>query len=245
MRVEAEGQQRQAVHRLAVDADDDVGDAQAGEIGGPAGQQVRDDHAPVLPELKSTREVGRDRLQVGADLTLMELAKRAQLVIRDVHDRARNAQNRDPRCRPTGNDVGIDPDQLAVDVDERAAAVAVIDRRVGLDIHHRTIGVRLPRDIAHDPHRHRVTKPLRDCRRRTRLPPAAARRSWRAGAPAGPSSRSSGAQIDLPRNADDPRVHRAAACADERSDRRVARGRRGDDHLIPRLPVTTCALVTM
>src|ERR1700722_18575094 len=58
-------------------------------------------------------------------------------------------------------DKGIYPDEASVAIDERASAVAWIDRRVGLHVYHGTICVRLPAESADNSLGHGVNEPLR------------------------------------------------------------------------------------
>jgi hypothetical protein len=46
-------------------------------------------------------------------------------------------------------------------IDQRPAAAARIERRVGLDVNHRGLGLELSRNGAHDTERHRVVEPER------------------------------------------------------------------------------------
>ena len=50
-------------------------------------------------------------------------------------------------------DERVDAYDVAGSIDERAAAITRIDRRVRLDINHRVLGLELPCDSAHDAHR--------------------------------------------------------------------------------------------
>jgi hypothetical protein len=47
----------------------------------------------------------------------------------------------------------VDPDEASIGIHQRAAAVAGIDRRVGLHVDHRVLRLELPRHRAHNPHR--------------------------------------------------------------------------------------------
>ena len=66
------------------------------------------------------------------------------------------------------------PTTTAVGVDERPAAVARVDRRVGLHVDHRVFRLELPRHGAHDAHRHRVVEAERAAERHDDLARGAA-----------------------------------------------------------------------
>ena len=66
-REEAECKERQAVHRRAVEGEDDVARPQAGLVGRTAGNDVRDDHAGIAAQVEAAGQVGSDRLHVHPD----------------------------------------------------------------------------------------------------------------------------------------------------------------------------------
>jgi hypothetical protein len=67
------------------------------------------------------------------------------------------------------HDEGVDADQFAGDVHQRPAAVARVDRRVGLDINQWIVGLRLPGNRTHDSHAHRVLHAARTAEREHQL----------------------------------------------------------------------------
>ena len=64
---------------MPIDAFDHVLYAEARRFGGAARHQIRDDHAPVLGKAEAAREVGRDGLEVGADLAATQVSVLTQL----------------------------------------------------------------------------------------------------------------------------------------------------------------------
>jgi hypothetical protein len=130
----------------------------------------------------------------------------AQLRIRHRHQRARDREAETLVAAGVGEDERVDADELTGGVDERSAAVAGVDWRVGLDVDGRRIGVGLPSGRAHHAHRHRVLQALRaaECEHELALPDAGRVRE---------SQRRQIRQldfqereIDLARDADDRRV---------------------------------------
>src|SRR5262249_50056576 len=58
-------------------------------------------------------------------------------------------------------DEGVDADQIAITVDERAAAVARVNRGIRLNVNHWLVDVGLPSYRTHDAFCHRVIQALR------------------------------------------------------------------------------------
>ena len=79
----------------------------------------------------------------------------------DANDRAGHGEAQALIPAGLGEDVGVDANQLTSDVDERAAAVARIDRGVGLNEDHGVVVIGLSGDGADHAHRHRVAKAFR------------------------------------------------------------------------------------
>ena len=147
-----------------------------------------------------------------------------------------------PDCR---HDERVDPDQFAVDVDERTAAVPVIDRCVGLHVDERAVRIRLPRDRAHDAHRHGVLQPFGTAEREDQLALAH-------GVVVG--ERQGGQrvlvdlqqrQIDLARHADDRCVNGASPPLDDRPHARLGAGGPGRTTCTRLALLTTWAFVMM
>ena len=138
------------------------------------------------------------------------MAELPQLRICQRHQRARNREAEPFAAARVRQDERVDADELALYVDERSTAVAVVDWRVGLDVHHRRIRIGLPIGGADDAHRHRIAQPFRTAERKDQFPlPNAAGRRQR-------QRRQSGhvdlqqREIDLTRDADDFRVDGAS-----------------------------------
>ena len=117
---------------------------------------------------------------------------------------------------PCGQQQRVDAHQLAGGVHQRTAAAARVDRRVGLDVDHRVVGLELPSHRAHHAHRHRVVEAERAAEREHQLPGAQpvgiAERERRQRRAAHLEQR----QVGLLVHAGDLGVERPAARADDR-----------------------------
>ena len=94
---------------------------------------VADQRAAYLGKVQARRDVGGDRLHGDAELRTPHATVCDQL----VHDRPRHVR-RDRKSQTDAStrrrhDLRVDPDQLPLQIDQRAAGVALIDRRVRLD----------------------------------------------------------------------------------------------------------------
>ena len=156
--------------RLAVERQHDVADAQAGR----AGRAVAIDVGRRSPP---TPAAGRAPAAITGviDCTTAPMraaahaAVAAQLVVDRAHDVARRGEAEPLVAAALREDERVDADHAARGVHQRSAAAAGVDRRVGLDVDHRVVGLELPADRAHDAHRHRVVEAERAAEREHQL----------------------------------------------------------------------------
>src|SRR3954447_5129168 len=126
--LDAGGHVRRAVHAPAVDADDDVARLHARGAGGAAGAH----RANARAARPAVRGGGGGGAEVGTVDRLALLEPR-----HDVLHRVRRDREADPDVAVAGLpgrlDLRVDADHARLDVEQRAAGVARVDRRVGLD----------------------------------------------------------------------------------------------------------------
>ena len=123
-----------ALHVLAVDRGDDVARQDARRLGGGALDHLRDEHAlHVVAEPEALAEVGSEAEDRDAERAAAHLAELDQL-LHHVLDHVRgNGEANAHVAAGLRQDRGVDADQLAAQVDQRAARVARVDGRIGLD----------------------------------------------------------------------------------------------------------------
>src|SRR3954468_20179739 len=126
--LDAGGHVRRAVHAPAVDADDDVARLHAGAGGGAAGAHRAHDRAAG----PAVRGRGGGGAEVRAVDRLPLLEPRHDLLHRVRRDREADADVAVAGL-PGGLDLRVHPDHPRLEVEQRAAGVARVDRRVGLD----------------------------------------------------------------------------------------------------------------
>src|SRR5205085_10961921 len=122
-----------ALDLLVVDAGDDVAAAHAGAQGGAGlAERVLNDHALAVAEPVDAGDLRRQLLQLDAQVAAPHPATGDQLVV-DVDGGRRRQREADAAVGAgAGGDLRVDADDFACEVDQRAAAVARIDGRVGL-----------------------------------------------------------------------------------------------------------------
>src|SRR6516225_9627952 len=121
------------VDRRAVDRDDEIVGPQAGAFGRRAGHDAGDHRSLSVGRAECLRDIGSEILDRHPDLAAFDLAAADQL----LHHLARHV-DRHGKTDPDipagwGHDRGVDADYSALEVDQRAARIARIDGRVGLD----------------------------------------------------------------------------------------------------------------
>ncbi len=144
--------------RRAVDRDDEVVGPQAGAFGGRALLDPRDHRALRVCGAQRLGNVGSEVLDRHADAAALDLAVADQL----VHDLARHVdRHREADADISagwGNDRGVDTDDPALQVDERATRIARIDRGIGLDEVLVTLDARTAAERADDARGHGLTE---------------------------------------------------------------------------------------
>src|SRR5439155_16365077 len=85
-------------------------------------------------------------------------AELLQLLERGADERARHREADAFVAARLAQDERVDADQLPGSIHQRAAAVAGINRRVGLNVANRSIRIELSRDGADDAHAHRIVQ---------------------------------------------------------------------------------------
>ncbi len=110
-----------------------VAGLKAGVVGGAALLDLADQRAGVGVDVELVGELRIERLRGDADVGVLDLAAIAQLVDRALGEVDRHREADALVTARGGVDLLVDPDHVAVGVEQRAARVAGVDRGVGLD----------------------------------------------------------------------------------------------------------------
>src|SRR5215470_1373119 len=119
--------------RMAVDDSDDIPREDAGFGGGAVRLWLGDQRTfgSIHPEVFGN--VGSDRLNLHAEPAAADHALVLELGDDRLHRLGRNIKGDANRSARRREDRGVDPDDVAVHVEGRAAGIAFVDRRVNLD----------------------------------------------------------------------------------------------------------------
>src|SRR6185437_4219817 len=93
---------------------------------------IRDERAARLVEAEILRDVGGDLLDADAEPAALDLAGLLELLDDRAGDRGGNREADADGAAARRVDRRVDADHLPGEVDERAAGIAAVDRRVGL-----------------------------------------------------------------------------------------------------------------
>src|ERR1700691_5229306 len=129
-----------------VGSKNDVLNLQAGGGGGAVGLNVGDDDSPVLRELESVGQRGRDFLGHGADFDAMHVAILAQALVDEIHDPRGDGEAQAFTATTLGKNECIEAEDRSIHIDEGSAAVAGVDGSIGLDVGERLVGIGLASD---------------------------------------------------------------------------------------------------
>src|SRR6202042_1988458 len=102
-----------------------------------------EDHTGVLRQTEPSCHRGRNGLRINADSSAMNMSFMPDLVVDSVHEITGDGESEAFAATRLRQDESVDPDHASVRVNQRPAAVARIDRSVGLNISHGGIGMQL------------------------------------------------------------------------------------------------------
>jgi hypothetical protein len=132
--------------------DHDVPGLQAGGTGRPVFGDVGEDGTGIDGELQSLGKSGGYGLGEDADLAAADATELADLIIDKADGVAGSSETDAVIGAGAREDKGVDAGDVAVGVNEGAAAIAGIDGGIGLDVFDGVIGAHLAGDGADDPH---------------------------------------------------------------------------------------------
>src|SRR3974390_634318 len=115
----------------------------------------------IARQFQSLSQIRSDRAHVNPNLPAVHVALGPELVVNVLRHIAGNGKTQSFAATGLGEDEGVDADHTSVDVDQRAAAVARIDGRVGLNVGGRVLVAHLPRRRTYHTHGHGVFQALR------------------------------------------------------------------------------------
>src|SRR3954470_18702369 len=99
-------------------------------LGGSAGRDARDQRAARVAQIERARELRCHLLDADAEPAALDVAVLAQLVENALRESDRDRESDAFAAAGPARDRGVDPDHVPLAVDQRAAGVAGIDRRV-------------------------------------------------------------------------------------------------------------------
>src|SRR5262249_4688226 len=122
-----------AGHRAAVVLDDDVALLETGLRRGRSLVDGGHERSLGAADVEALRELRGERLDADTEPAARHVAGGGQLADDGLGEVDGNRETNADRATAAAQDRGVDADDLAARVDERATAVARVDRRVGLD----------------------------------------------------------------------------------------------------------------
>ena len=96
------------------------------------------------PEARSQGR--RNVLGLRADRHALHMAVLAEVLIVKIDDCSGDRETQTLAAAAFGQDERVDANKIAINIHERTAAISGIDRRIGLDINHRIVGIGLAAD---------------------------------------------------------------------------------------------------
>ena len=163
---------RQVLGGLAVHGHQDVTHRQTGRLRRTAGPDVGHDDAVVSRQSERRGHARRDGLDAHAHFLPAQVTVLPELAEHRPGRRARNGEAQ--ALVPSGlrQDERVDADHFPADVDQRAARIAGIDRRIGLHEDLRRVGVHLPCHGRDQPVGQAVAEPVgaAECKHHLALP---------------------------------------------------------------------------
>ena len=161
MKISGGGQCRHSLNRPVVGSKNNVLHLHAGRGSGSVRRNVVHNDAPRLRQSQAFRQSRRNLLRSRADLDVVHMPVLAQAVINKIDYARRNGKAQTFTSATLAQNESVDAHHIAVHVHQRTAAVARVDRRIGLNIVQRFCGIGLTRHRADHTHRDRILQTLR------------------------------------------------------------------------------------
>src|SRR5438270_3475038 len=94
-------------------------------------------------ELKALSNVGRNRLRNYPNFSAVRVAVFPQALVNEIDDARRDRKTQPFTASAAAQHERVQPDHSASNVQQRPSAIAGVNGRVGLQVHHRVIGIGL------------------------------------------------------------------------------------------------------
>jgi hypothetical protein len=120
-------------------------------VGWPSRAHVGDDDAPILGQLQFGSQCWSYGLRVRANGSLPNPSVLPQFVKHEADGRLRNRETETFAAATCAQNECIDPNQTAIPIDQGTTAVAGVNGRVSLYVHHGAVQFRLSSHRAPDP----------------------------------------------------------------------------------------------
>ena len=156
--------------RMAAGRQHDIALFEASCVSRPARQHVRKDHTGMAIEPQGLRHQRIDILSDYANGSPMHVAFFADLLIDTPHNVGRDGKTDSLAAAGSGVNHGVDARDIAIRVQQRPAAIAGVDGRVGLNISSRLTGIQLARGRADETHGESIFEAERTAEREDDLP---------------------------------------------------------------------------
>ncbi len=170
VQIHGSGQAWKSVNTPLVGGYHNVANLQSGGFGRTSRREVGNDDAIALGKPQPLGQSRSNVLRRGLDLDPVHVSVLAQALIDKTHHPRGNGKAQ-PFATPTlRQNHGVDAYDVPIHVHKRASAVSRVDGRIGLDIDHGAIGIRLPANRADNSHGDRILQPLRTAQRNYQLP---------------------------------------------------------------------------
>src|SRR5208337_1054687 len=166
MKIESRGERGQRADEAVISSYHNIADLQATSLSRTSRDHVVDHDAPILRQPQTFRQTVGDGLSTRLDLDAMHVSILAQALVDELHDARGDGKAQSLASTRFGEDKSVNPYHVAFGIHQRAAAIAWVDRSVGLNVDHGTAGIRLSRNRTHDTHRHRVLQSFRTAQRK-------------------------------------------------------------------------------
>jgi len=132
VQIKRRSQARQTQDRATVDCDHDIPQLQSSRVGWTSERHIRDDDSPVLCQSKPGGKSRGDGLRAGLDLCPVHVSILPQVPLHERHHPGGYGKAESFAATALAEDECIQPDDVAIQIHQRPAAVPRVDGSVGL-----------------------------------------------------------------------------------------------------------------
>src|SRR5580692_1445372 len=146
MQVKSRGESGQRADRPSIRADHNISDLKSTGVSRPSRSYIVDNDPPISRESQTFCQARSNGLRASLDLDAMYVPILTQALVNEAHNSCRNGKAQPLAPTRFGENESINPYDVTFGIDQGAATITWVDRRIGLNVNQWTRRIGLPRN---------------------------------------------------------------------------------------------------